>query len=154
MGNRSRELPHCCNPIRVHELHLNLGISLLALPCCLFPFLAIGQIDHERCAILSTFIKGCGADQHWDAVPVLVEVLLLKGNRCPSLFQLGQAPGVGAVPFDRRQLHPAYSPSDEVSAVISYDAQKGLVGISDLAVLFPDENSDNIGVDETPYLSL
>ena len=42
MGNRSRELPHCCDSIRVHELRLHLAVTPLAFVNFLLRPLALG----------------------------------------------------------------------------------------------------------------
>src|SRR5208283_4653361 len=84
--------------------------------------LALGQIEHERDALLSTFVEDRRADQQWHAAAVLAEILLLERPRHSGhpqlLYGLGRAGG----PFRRSEVRPPQSAREEVLAVVSHRA--------------------------------
>ena len=55
-------------------------------------------------------------------------------------------------PFRRSQVRPADAARGEVLAVVSHDAEKRVIGLDDPAVEVPDEDPDDIGVDQAPDL--
>src|ERR1700756_1894563 len=57
-------------------------------------------------------------------------------------------------PFGRRQIGPAYSARDEILAAVLQHPQKRFVGIDDCTFEVPDEDSQNVGVDQAPDLLL
>jgi hypothetical protein len=57
------------------------------------------------------------------------------------------------VPFGRCQLSPVQTASNEIAAVIPYDAQIGFVGIDDSAVFSPGKDPDDVGINEPPDLA-
>src|SRR6185312_4318664 len=90
-------------------------------------------------------------DQHWHTAPAFQEVLLLIGLRCSGCLQRCHTPVVGIAPFGGRQIPPAQSTGDQLLAVVSDDAEKSVVGIDDPIVKIPDEDADDVGINEPPY---
>jgi hypothetical protein len=79
MGDRSRELPHHRNTVRVRQLHLHVAVTSLAVARLGFRVLALAQVEHESNTLV-VFIVECGpAGQHRNATAVLAEELLLEG---------------------------------------------------------------------------
>src|SRR5208283_2784453 len=113
--------------------------------------LALGQIEHEREALLSTFVEDRRTDQQWHAAAVLAEILLLERPRHSGHPQLLNGKGG---PFRRSEVRPPQSAREEVLAVVSYCAKIGVVGVENLALRIPDANPDNVGVKQAPYLRL
>jgi hypothetical protein len=67
---RGGELPHCCDAVRVRQLHLRLAVAPLAFARFCFCPLALGQVQHERDALAPDTPDRCGADQHRHAAAV------------------------------------------------------------------------------------
>src|SRR5215470_4303931 len=79
VGDRSRELPHHCNTVRMRELHLCFAVAPFALACLRFRALALAQVQHES-NTLAVFVAECSpAGQHRDVAAVLAEEFLLEG---------------------------------------------------------------------------
>jgi hypothetical protein len=57
---------------------------------------------------------------------------------------------VGTTPFGRCQLPPAQSTRGEIVAAVSHDAEKGFIGINDPTLKNPDEDANDVGVDQAP----
>ena len=84
MGDRRRELSHGCDAVRMRQLHLHLAVAALALACFRFRPLALGQIEHERDALVSTSFEGRRPDQHRHAAAVFPQIFLLEWLRDPG----------------------------------------------------------------------
>src|SRR5262249_36612748 len=79
MGDRRRELPDGCDPVRVRELHLCLMISTLAPAKVFFGLLARGQIEHKADALVLLFAECRAAKHNGHTSPVFADKLLLEG---------------------------------------------------------------------------
>src|SRR4051812_8363067 len=55
-------------------------------------------------------------------------------------------------PFRRRQVRPTQPPRDEILTIMSHHAEKRVVGLEDLPSGFPDENPDDVSIDQSPDL--
>ena len=152
MGNRGRELPHGRDAIRVRQLHLHLAVAPLALACFCFRPLALGQIEHEGDTLVPAFFEGRRAEQHGHTAAVLPEVLLLERLQAPALLVLFHQPRVAVAPFRRRQICPAYATGDEILAVVSHHTEKRVIGLENLTFEIPNEDPDDVGVDQAPDL--
>ena len=92
------------------------------------------------------------ADQHGNTAAVFPEVLLLERLRFPVIFSSAphrssrsrHSGGVSSVQRTR--------PDDEILAVVSHHAQKRVIGLNDPTFEIPDENPDDVGVDQAPDL--
>src|SRR6202007_1451984 len=80
------------------------------------------------------------------------EIFFLIRLRSSTRIQLFYPTIVSVTPFGRCQVPPAQTASDEIAAVIPYDAQIGVVRIDDPTVSRPNEDSYDIGVDHPPDL--
>jgi hypothetical protein len=80
-----------------------------------------------------------------------VEVLFLVWLRSPSRLKLCHSPIVAVAPFGGRQIPPAHSTGDEIVAAVSDDAEKSFVGIDDPTIKIPDEDADDVGINQPPY---
>jgi hypothetical protein len=56
------------------------------------------------------------------------------------------------VPFRRRQVRPAQPTGNEILTILPHHAKKRVVGLEDLSFGFPDEDPDDIGVNQSPDL--
>src|SRR5258708_11009399 len=154
MGNRSRQLPHRRDAVRVRQLRLNLAVPTLAFACCLLGALALGQIDHEGYALLQPSFEDRLADQHRHAAAVFLQVLLLIGLRDSGRLQLRQAPLVGIAPLSGSQFPPTQATRDEIVAAVSHDPEKGFIRVNEPTVRTPDEDADGLGDDQPSYSRL
>ena len=136
----------------MRQLHLHRAVTPLALAGFGFRPLALGQIEHERDAFGRTFFERDRTDQHGHTAAVFAEVLLLEGLDGPDHLQLGHGPGVAVAPFRRRQIRPAQATGDEIRPVVADYPQKRLVRLDDPAVESPDDDADDIGIDQAPDL--
>ena len=55
-------------------------------------------------------------------------------------------------PFRRRQVRPAHATRDEILTIVSHHAEKRVIGLDDLPFEIPDEDPDDVGVDQAPDL--
>jgi len=154
-GNRRGELPHRRDAISVRERHLRFAVSPLALAQVLLRLLAHGQIEHEGDALVPTFLEARCADEYGDTAAVFPEVLLLERCAGSGHLQLFNGPCVGVAPFRRRQVRPAYATQDKILSIVSDDTEKRVIGIQNPPFVIPDEDPDDVGVDQTadPRLS-
>src|ERR1700761_4010810 len=134
MGDRGRELPHGGDAAGVRQIRLYFALPALAVAGFGFRPLAIGQIQHERDALVSTFLEEGAADQHRDTAAVLAKILLLVRWHGSGCLQDYNGPRVALAPFPRRQVCPADTAGQELLAVVSHDAEQRVVGLDDPAV--------------------
>ena len=88
MGNRGRHLAKRCHPRDVHQLHL-------CLVQCRFGAFALGQVEHERDALVLPALEHGGADQDRHATAVFADIFLLERCAAPGGGQLRQRLFVG-----------------------------------------------------------
>jgi hypothetical protein len=94
------------------------------------------------------------ADQHRRPPSAFSEVLFLVRLSNAGRVELGLTLCVCFPPFGGRQLPPVQPTQIEVVAIISHEAKKGFVRISDATVRTPEKDPNDIGVDQPPYLGL
>ena len=100
--------------------------------------------------MISTFFEHRPADQHGHAAAVLPEVLLLEWLDSPDQLQLCHGPRVAVAPFRRRQARPVQATRGEILSVVSHDAEKRVIRLKNATFEIPDDDPDDIGVDQTP----
>src|SRR5271166_6299371 len=114
--------------------------------------LARGQIEHEGNGVGLVF-EARRPDQYGHTAAVLPQILLLIWLDGSGHLQLSHSPCIAVTPFRRRQLCPPHTTRNDVFTVVSYHAQKRVIGLDnwpvDLPFDRPDEDSDDVGVDET-----
>src|SRR5215471_17481278 len=154
MGDRSRELPHGVDAVRVRQLHLNLAVSPFALTCYGFHLLASSQVEHERNALVASSLEACRADQHGRAAAVLAEVFFLPWLRSAGHFHLLNRLSVAVAPFRRRQVRPAHPTGHKVIAAVSHYAEKRVIGLNDRTFEIIDKDAYDVGVDQATHSRL
>src|SRR5271166_370948 len=154
MGDRGRELPHCCDTVGVRELRLRLAVALLALARLgLRPF-ALSQVDYESYTLMPGFEQRY-ADQHGHTATVLPEILLLHRLQPAVPPELYQPRCLSAIePFRRREVPPVQASRGEIITVEAQQMKKGVIGFEDPTFELPSEDADDVGVDEAPDLGL
>src|SRR5712691_7954857 len=111
------------------------------------------QIKHECDTLVPTSLKQRGTDQHRHAVPILPEKLLLVWLNSSGSVQFCHGAFVALAPFGRRQIGPAHTTRDKIFTAVLHHAQKRFVGFDDRTFEAPDEDPQNVGVDQAPDLS-
>src|SRR6266851_3606999 len=87
-------------------------------------------------------------EQNRHAAAVFAKVLFLTRLDGSSRLQLCDGPVVGVAPFGRRQLRPSQPTRDEIFPGISDNIEKGFVGFDDPALRIPDQDPDDVRVDQ------
>ena len=89
---------------------------------------------------------------HGNAAAIFTEVLLLSCLN--GSFRLFLCHGAFSVvePLRRCQVLPAHATRDEIFPAVSQHVEKSIVGLRYFTSDIPDEDPDNIGVDEAPNL--
>src|SRR5262249_48106208 len=82
------------------------------------------------------------------------EVLLLKRLQAPGQLQLLNQLRVAIPPLERGEIRPPDMARDEVLTIVSHDSEKSFVGLQNPTVEMPDEDADNVGVDQAPNFRL
>src|SRR5262249_37295245 len=120
VGNRSRQLPHRCDAVRVRELHLYLRV-------CPFRSLPTGEVEHKTDAFTLAPLERGGTDQHRHTRTVFSKVFFFMGLSSSTRLLLCHS-AVGCLPpFGRCPLPPFQTASARIPAVIPSGAQKGAV---------------------------
>ena len=65
-------------------------------------------------------------------------------------LHLCQGARFALLPFRRGQVGPSHTARDQILTTVSDDAKEGLVGIDDPTVGMPDDDADDVGVDQPP----
>src|SRR5271154_288104 len=128
--------------------------ALLAVPQRCVSLLALGQIEHEGDPLISAFFKSRYTDQHWHPAAVFPEVLLLEWWQAPTHLVLFDPSDVRILPFRGCQIRPSDAANDEIITIVSHNAKKRVVSLKDAAVEIPNEDSDDVRVDQAPDLRL
>ncbi|MNU01475.1 hypothetical protein D3C72_2448940 [compost metagenome] len=55
---------------------------------------------------------------------------------------------IAVEPFRRGQLCPAEATGDEILTLVAHDAEERVIGLEDPASELPDEDPDNVSVDQ------
>src|SRR5262249_36340610 len=126
----------------------------LALSHGLLRPLALGQVEDEGHTLAPSFLEGRATEQHGHAAAVLPEILLLERSHAPGHPVLTDHLCIALAPVGWRQIRPAETAVDDVVAVVSDHAQKRVISLEDAAVEIPDEDPDDVRVDQAPDLRL
>ena len=135
------------------ELHER-AKAFLALAERLFRRLSLGQIDDESDKLVSAFFDGCGAKHDGHSAAVFPEVLLLDWRPLTSRLMLQEPLCVPLPPVRGRQSRPADAACLKIPAVVSHDAEEGVIGFKDLAVKVRDEDPDDVRIHQAADLRL
>ncbi|MNL01015.1 hypothetical protein D3C87_1214680 [compost metagenome] len=152
--DRRRQLSHGRHPVGVRQLGLHLAVAPLALAHALFGLLALGQVKHERHALLPAGAEGSQADDDRHPRAILADVLLLEWRGVPGLLALGQRTFAVRAHLRRGQVAPAHPAGDQILARVAHHAQEGVVGFQHVAGHVPDNDADDIGLHQPPDLRL
>ena len=87
-------------------------------------------------------IRGCACH--------LLDLLPFMGLCDSDCLHLCQGARFALLPFGRGQVGPSHTARDQILTTVSDDAKKGLVGIDDPTVGMPDDDADDVGVDQPP----
>ena len=109
------------------------------------------QVEDEPDALVST-LKQRTSNQHGHAAAIFPEILLLVWLNRPGSLQFYHGAFVALAPFGRRQIGPTHSTRNEIFTAVLHHAQKRFVGSGDRTSEVPDEDSQNVGVDQPPNL--
>src|ERR1700730_6058781 len=140
-----RKLSHGGDAVGAPELNLHLSQSL-------FGVLPFGQIQYESDAFIVARFEGHSTDQYGHTGAVFPEILFLEWLQAAGLLQCWHNLLKTLVkPFGRRKLGPSQAAGSELFAAIPHHVQEGVIGFEDPPIEIPNENSDNIGVDQAPY---
>src|SRR5262249_51105639 len=118
--------------------------------------LELCQIEHERDALLAAVLESRRPEQHRDVAAVLADVLLLVRLHDAGHLQLIDRLGGAVAPVRRSETGPVHATADQILAVVADRSQKGVVGFANPAAELPDEDADDVGIDQTadPGLTL
>src|SRR5712671_6252834 len=114
--------------------------------------LALGQIEHECDALVTALFKCCPTNQHGHTATVFSRVFLLERLEPAATFLLFDPCVIPVAPVGRRQVRPPYAARNQVFAIVVHHAKKFVVGLKNATFEIPDENSDDVGIDQTPNL--
>ena len=101
--------------------------------------------------MVSSLFEGRRAQQNGDAAAVLPEVLLLDRQPDSSPFVLFDPLCVALAPVPRGQIVPVDATRRKVITVVSDDPEKRVIGLENPTVEVPDEDADDVRVDQAPY---
>src|SRR5258706_2008721 len=134
-------------PLRFRQVRFTSSESLVR------PLL-FAQVEDERDTLVSTF-KQRASNQDGHPAAIFPEKLLLVWLRSPGVLQAQHGTFVALLPFGRCQISPEHSTRDEILTAVLQHAQKGFIGAHDTRAFdIPDENPQNVGVDQAPDLIL
>src|SRR5260370_9391719 len=152
MGNRGRQLSHCCQAIRVRQCHVYFEVAAFAVTHRLFRSFAFSQIHDKRDALVLPPFEARAAEQHGHATAVLAEPLTLERLQAPGHFELSYTLLDGVAPFRRYQLPPSHATPDQILAAVADHAQKSGISFndSDCILEFKYDDPDDAGVDQAP----
>src|SRR6267143_1748022 len=114
--------------------------------------LALGQIEHECDALVTALFKCCPTNQHGHTATVFSRVFLLERLEPAATFLLFDPCVIPVAPVGRRQVRPPYAARNQVFAIVVHHAKKFVVGLKNATVEIPDENPDDVGIDQAPDL--
>src|SRR5262249_14398506 len=131
---------------------LGLAQPLLELQPLGLCALALGQIEHEGDTFIRAFFEARDADQHLHAAAIFAEILLFERWQAAGHLQLCHPSYVEVPPFRRREVRPAYATRDHILTLISQHVEKLVIGLDDPTFEIPDEDPDDVSVDQAPDL--
>jgi hypothetical protein len=127
-------------------------MNLVVAPLCVLGSLSIRQVDNEGDALVSGSIENGGANQDGHSGSVFLEELFLVWLYCPSCLYNFQGLIVAVTPLGRRQVPPAHATKTQIFATTFHHLEKGFIGLKNHTFEIPDEDTHNVGVDQTPDL--
>src|SRR5882757_7990114 len=130
---------------RLSELNLSLAQRI-------FHALALRQIEHECDALVSALFKCCPPYQYGHTATVFSREFLFERLEPAAAFLLFDPCVIPVAPVRRRQVRPPYAARNQVFAVVAHHAKKFVVGLKNATVEIPDENPDDVGIDQAPDL--
>src|SRR6476660_9934490 len=152
MGDRCRQLARRRDAVGVRELQLHLAISPLVFASFrLHPF-ALGQIKYEGDTLVTALLKCCPTNQYGHTTTVFSGVFLFERIEPAAASLLFDPCVIPVAPVGRRQVRPPYAARNQILAVVVHHAKKFVVGLKYATVEIPDENPDDIGIDQAPDL--
>src|SRR6202043_348257 len=110
--------------------------------------LALGQVEHESDALTPASFEGRRADQHGHTAAIFPEILFFVWLKSPGRVQYWEGAFVALAPFGRRQVCPAHLTRDEIPTVVPHHQKKRVIGLENPAFRLPNEDADNVGVDQ------
>ena len=119
-----------------------------------FPFglgpLALGQVQHERDAVVLGLLEQGDAHENREAGAILAEVFLFERLGATGLFEFLDGARIDLAVFRRRDLRPPQRPGFHLVPRIPQHAQEGVVGVGDVALHITEQHPDDVGVDQAP----
>ena len=126
---------------------------LAAAPQFFLRALLLRHVDDEGHTALALRVESGHADQHRHQAAVLVEILLFIRGQAAGLLELLQVSFLLAVePFAGCQVGPSQATRDEIRALVADDAKKRVIGLENLTTLVPEDDPDDVGVDQSADL--
>src|SRR5882757_1652182 len=119
---------------------------------CFLGARALRQNEHECDTLIPAVLEGRHADQHGNTAAVFPEVLLLKRLQTSGHHMLLDQSRITIPPLRWREVGPAYAARDEILVIVPQHVEKGFTGLQNPAVEIPDEDADDVGVDQAPNL--
>jgi hypothetical protein len=129
-----------------------LGELSLSLAQCFLGALALRQIEHERDALVTTLFKCCPTYQHGHTATVFSGEFFFERLEPAATFLLFDSCIIPLAPVGRRQVRPPYAARNQIFAVAVHHAKKFVVGLKYATIEIPDENPDDVGIDQAPDL--
>src|SRR5438445_3208550 len=85
---------------------------------------------------------------------ILPDILLFKGLHGLLVRKLGYRQRIAITQFRWRHVRPVHSTGQEIVLIISNYAEKLIVGIKNLTLHVPDDDADDVGIDEVTNFCL
>jgi len=114
--------------------------------------LRFGQIEDKANTLTCIFPEHRPADQHRHAASVFPQVLFLEWLGSPDPLELRHGTRVAVAPFRRCQRCPVQATRGEILPVVSHYTEKLVIGLKNAPLDFPDDDADDVGVDQVADL--
>src|SRR6266568_9407094 len=148
MGDRGRQLAHRRDAVGVREFQLCRAVSLLAFASfCLYP-LALSQIKYVGNTLVTAIFKCCPTYQYGHTATVFSREFFFEWLEPAATFLLFDSCVIPVAPVGRRQVRTPHAARNQVFAFVAHHAKKFVVGLKNATVEIPDENSDDVGIDQ------
>src|SRR5216684_7770801 len=118
----------------------------------LFGPLALRQIEHECDALVTALFKCCPTYQYGHTATVFSCEFFFERLEPTAAFLPFDPCVIPVAPVGRRQVRPPYTARNQVFAIVAHRAKKFVVGLKNATVEIPDENPDDVGIDQAPDL--
>src|SRR6266851_6852273 len=120
----------------------------------LFRSLALSQIKYVGNALVTAIFKGCPTYQYGHTATVFSREFLFEWLEPTATLLPLDSCVIPVAPVGRRQLRPPYAARNKVFAVVAHHTKKFVIGLKNATVEIPDENSDDVGIDQAPDFRL